>query len=393
MTAVHPEAAPRSYFDHAAATPLRPEALEAMLPFLTESFANPSGAHTESRRARVALDDARDRIAELLGAGPGDVVLTSGGTEADDLAVQGGWDGAPGGDDGPAAVVCLAMEHHAVLEACRALSRRTGADLRLVRSDPSGLVDLDALAVACTPEVRLVTVMTVNNELGTVQPIAAVARVVGERSPGAVLHTDAVQAVPWLDAAAVTGPADLVSVSAHKFGGPKGSGALVLRRGAVVRARIGGGGQERGRRSGTPNVAGAVGMAAALDATVTCRPAEASRVAALRDRLGDGLAVRIPGLVESGRRQDRVAGILHLRLDGIESESLVVLLDEAGIAVSAGAACSSGAVEPSHVLASLGLDPAASSSGVRFSLGVTTTDQDVDHALDRVPCVVERLRN
>ena len=394
MTAVRPDAGRRAYFDHAATTPLRPEALEAMLPFLTAEFANPSGAHAESRRARMALDDARDRIAELLGTGPGDVVLTSGGTEADDLAVQGGWDAAwGGGPDGPGAVVCAAMEHHAVLEACRALARRTGAELRLVPSDADGLVDLGALADACDPGVRLVSVMTVNNELGTVQPLADVARVAGERCPSALLHTDAVQAVPWLDAAAVTAPADLVSVSAHKFGGPKGSGALVLRRGAAVRPRIGGGGQERGRRSGTPNVAGAVGTAAALAATVAERGSTVARVRALRDRLSDGLAGRIDGVTESGRREDRVAGILHLRLDGVESEALVVLLDEAGIAASAGAACSSGAVEPSHVLASLGLGPEAASSGVRFSLGGTSTDEDVDHALDRVPHVVERLRN
>jgi len=386
----------RAYFDHAATTPLRPEALEAMLPFLTADFANPSGAHAESRRARMALDDARDRIAELLGAGPGDVVLTSGGTEADDLAVHGGWHAVTadhGPDDGPGAVVCAAMEHHAVLEACRALAARTGAELRLVPTDPAGTVDLDALAAACTPDVRLVTVMTVNNELGTVQPLAAVAAMVGERSPRAVLHTDAVQAVPWLDAATVTAPAHLVSVSAHKFGGPKGCGALVLRRGATVRARIAGGGQERGRRSGTPNVAGAVGTATALAATVAGRDTAVARVADLRDRLGDGLVARVPGLVESGRRADRVAGILHLRVDGVESEALVVLLDEAGVAVSAGAACSSGAVGPSHVLTSMGLAPTVSSSGVRFSLGTTSTDDDVALALDRFPQVVGRLRN
>jgi cysteine desulfurase len=391
-----PPPAGRAYLDHAATTPMRPEALEAMLPHLVGDFANPSGAHAESRRARMALDDARDRIAELLGAGPGDVVLTSGGTEADDLAVHGGWSAVSADrdpSDGRGAVVCAAMEHHAVLEACRDLARRTGADLRLVPTDPTGVVDLDALAEACTPDVRLVSVMTVNNELGTIQPIAAVAALVGERSPGAVVHTDAVQAVPWLDVAAVTSPAHLVSVSAHKFGGPKGSGALVLRQGATVRARLAGGGQERGRRSGTPNVAAAAGAAAALTATVAGRAAESARVRALRNRLGDGLAATVPGLVESGRREDRVAGILHVRLDGVESEALVVLLDEAGVAASAGAACSSGAVEPSHVLTSMGLDAAAASSGLRLSLGVTTTDEDVDRALDRVPDLVARLRN
>ena len=396
MTAVAPDGTRRAYLDHAATTPLRPDALEAMLPVLTGEFANPSGAHTESRRARVALDDARDRIAELLGAGPGDVVLTSGGTEADDLAIQGGWDAtAPtaAGAVGPGVVVCSAMEHPAVLEACRALARRSGAELREVASDPRGRVDLDALAGACTPDVRLVSVMAVNNELGTVQPLADVATTVRQRSPGAVLHTDAVQAVPWLDVAALTAPFDLVSVSAHKFGGPKGAGALVLRGGAEVRPRMAGGGQERGRRSGTPNVAGAVGMAAALGATAADRAVDVARVAHLRDRLADGLAARVPQVVESGRRRDRVAGIVHLRVGGVESEALVVLLDGYGVAASAGAACSSGAVGPSHVLESLGLDAAAASSGVRFSLGVTTTDDDVDHALDVVPRAVGQLRN
>jgi cysteine desulfurase len=386
----------RAYFDHAATTPMRPEAVEAMLPFWTDDFANPSGAHAEARRARIALDDARDLIGELLGVGPGAVVLTSGGTEADDLAVQGGWEAAASHnpvEGAVPAVVCAAMEHHAVLEACRALAVRTGAELRCVPSDADGIVDLASLTEACDDRVGLVSVMTVNNEIGTVQPLEAVARVLNERSPGAVLHTDAVQAVPWLDVASATGPADLVSISGHKFGGPKGTGALLLRRGARVRPRIGGGGQERGRRSGTPNVAGAVGMAAALAATVVERDATVARVTALRSRLGEGLAALVPGLHESGHRADRVAGILHVRVVGVEAEALVVLLDEVGIAVSAGAACSSGAVEPSHVLASMGLDAAESLSGIRLSLGVTTTGEDVDHVLDRLPHAVERLRN
>ena len=385
----------RAYLDHAATTPLRPEALEAMLPLLTDGFANPSGAHTESRRARVALDDARDLLAELLGAAPGEVVLTSGGTEADDLAVHGGWEAlaAARPEGPPPAVVCSAMEHHAVLRACRSLAARTGAELREVPSGPDGRIDLAALAEACRPDVGLVSVMAVNNEVGTVQPLDEVARIVAAGAPGAVLHTDAVQAAPWLDVARSTAPAALVSVSGHKFGGPKGSGALVVRSGARVRPRLDGGGQERGRRSGTPNVAGAVGAAAALAVTVAERDEAVARVGALRDRLADGLLARLPGAVETGDRDHRVAGILHLRIPGVESEAAVVLLDEAGVAASAGAACSSGAVEPSHVLEAMGLDRRQASSGLRFSLGVTTTGQDVDHALAWVPGVVERLRN
>ena len=385
----------RAYLDHAATTPLRPEALEAMLPLLTDGFANPSGAHSESRRARIALDDARDLLAELLGAGPGEVVLTSGGTEADDLAVHGGWEAVAADRCGgpPPAVVCSAMEHHAVLRACRSLAARTGAQLREVPSGPDGVIDLVALAEACRPDVGLVSIMAVNNEVGTVQPLDEVARIVAAGAPGAVLHTDAVQAVPWLDVARVTAPAALVSVSGHKFGGPKGSGALVVRAGARVRPRLDGGGQERGRRSGTPNVAGAVGTAAALAATVADRGEVVDRVEAMRDRLADGLLAALPGAVETGDRRHRVAGILHLRIPGVESEAAVVLLDEAGVAASAGAACSSGAVEPSHVLEAMGLDRRGASSGLRLSLGVTTTGQDVDHALARIPGVVDRLRN
>jgi len=387
--------ADRVYLDHAATTPLRPEALEAMLPVLTAEFANPSGAHAESRRARLALDDARDQIAELLGVGPGDVILTSGGTEADDLAVVGGWEAVAEGWVGgaPPAVVCSAMEHHAVLRACQSLASRRGAELREVRSGPDGRIDLDDLAEACRHDVGLVSVMAVNNEVGTIQPLDDVARIVAERSPRAVLHTDAVQAVPWLDVATTATPAALVSVSAHKFGGPKGTGALVVRSGTSVRARIDGGGQERGRRSGTPNVAGAVGTAAALTASVAGRPSEVARVTVLRDRLADGLLAAVADAVETGQRGDRVAGILHLRFADVEAEAMVVLLDQVGIAASAGAACSSGAVEPSHVLAAMGLARRAASSGVRFSLGVTSTDHDVDRALARIPDVVSRLRN
>ena len=235
--------------------------------------------------------------------------------------------------------------------------------------------------------------MTVNNEIGTVQPVEAVAAAVRSGCDRAVLHTDAVQAVPWLDVGTLTGPADLVAVSAHKFGGPKGVGALVLRHGTAVSPVIHGGGQERERRSGTHNVAGIVAMAAALSATVSGRDDTVGRVAALRDRLGDGLLASVDGAAETGRRQHKVAGHLHLRFAGVESEALVVLLDGAGVAVSAGAACSSGAVEVSHVLTSMGLEPDEAASGIRFSLGSTTTDADIDRVLAVVPKAVAQLRD
>jgi cysteine desulfurase len=383
----------RVYLDHAATSPLRPEAFEAMLPYLSGHFGNPSGGHAESRRARVAVDDAREQIAELLGADLGEVVFTAGGTEADNLAVTGSWEAGAGARAEPGVLVCTAMEHHAVLNTCRELARRTGAELREVPADKDGIVDLDALAAACTSEVSFVSVMAVNNEIGTVQPVEAVESTVRSRSDRAVLHTDAVQAVAWLDVAALTASADLVAVSAHKFGGPKGVGALVVRNGTCVNPVIHGGGQERERRSGTHNVAGIVAMAAALSATAAERVETVGRVAALRDRLGDGLLASVSGAAETGRRHQQVAGHLHLRFAGVESEALVVLLDGAGVAVSAGAACSSGAVEVSHVLTSMGLGHDEAASGIRFSLGRTTTRADVDRALAVVPGAVAQLRD
>ncbi len=383
----------RVYLDHAATTPMRPEAVEAMLPYLSGDFGNPSGGHAESRRARTAVEDARERIADVLGADLGEVVFTGGGTEADNLAVTGAWEAGAGARAEPGILVCAAMEHHAVLNTCRELARRSGAVLREVPTDKDGIVDLDALTAACSPEVSLVSVMAVNNEIGTVQPIEAVAAIVRSGSARAALHTDAVQAVAWLDVAALTASADLVAVSAHKFGGPKGVGALVVRNGTGVSPVVHGGGQERERRSGTHNVAGIVAMAAALSATVAERDETVGRVTALRDRLGDGLLASVSGAAETGRRRQQVAGHLHLRFAGVEGEALVVLLDEAGVAVSAGAACSSGAVEVSHVLTSMGLGHDEAASGVRFSLGATTTQADVDRALAAVPGAVAQLRD
>jgi len=372
--------APFAYLDHAATTPLRAEALEAMLPFLTEHFGNPSGSHAVSRRARAAVDQARVTVAAALGCDAGEVVFTGSGTEADNLALA-GVVGRRGGS-----VVCTAVEHHAVLHAARACAGR------VVGVRPDGVVDLDRLALALDDGVSVVSVMLANNEVGTIQPLAEVAAVVRERAPGAALHTDAVQAFAWLDVAASAAPADLVAVSAHKFGGPKGVGALVVRSGTEVAPVLHGGGQERDRRSGTHNVAGIVGMAAAMAATVDARAATVERVGALRDRLADGLLASVPGAVETGDRSTRVAGSCHLRFPGIESEALLVLLDDAGLCASAGSACASGAMEPSHVLAAMGVPRHEALSSLRLSLGATTTDDDIDLALGIVPAAVARLR-
>jgi cysteine desulfurase len=365
--------------DHAATTPMRPEAVAAMLPFLTERFGNPSGSHSVSRAARDAIDEAREVAAACLGAEPGEVVFTGSGTEADNLAILGVC--ASGG-----MAVCPATEHHAVLHACKDVGGRVVP----VRRD--GVVDLDRLAAALDESVGVVSVMAANNETGTIQPLSTVATLVREKAPGAVLHTDAVQGFPWIDVAAVAEPFDLIAVSAHKFGGPKGVGALVVRHGIELAPVIHGGGQERNRRSGTHNVAGIVGMVAAMAATVSTRSAVVERVGRLRDRLADGLLASVPEAVETGERDGKVAGNCHLRFPGVETEALLVLLDDAGICAAAGSACASGSVEPSHVLSAMGVPHDEALSAVRFSLGVTTTDDDVDLALKVVPEAVARLR-
>lgn len=370
-----------AYLDNAATTPMRPEAVEAMLPFLTERFGNPSGSHAVSREARKALDEARQVVADCLGARPAEVVFTGGGTEADNLAIL----GALAVRSGP--TVCSAVEHHAVLHACDAAGGN-----RLAPVDGAGVVDLERLAGLLDPSVSVVSVMLANNEVGTIEPLAEVAALVRELAPAAVLHTDAVQAFPWVDVAALASAAHLVAVSAHKFGGPKGVGALVVRQGVTMRPIVHGGGQERDRRSGTHNVAGIVAMAAAMRATVEGREAEVARVRALRDRLTDGLLATVPGCVETGDRATKIAGNCHVSFAGVESEELLVLLDAAGVYASAGSACASGAVDPSHVLAAMGLARERAIGSLRLSLGPRTTDADIDLALAAIPPAVERLR-
>jgi cysteine desulfurase len=358
-----------AYLDHAATTPLRPEAAAAMRPFLDGRFGNPSGSHAVARAAKAAIEDAREVVADCLGCRPHEVVFTGGGTEADNLAIL----GVAGDGDGD--VVCSAVEHHAVLYAVQSSGGR------IAPVDADGIVQLEGVL---DESVTLLSVMLANNETGTVQPLHEV------RTGRALLHTDAVHAFTWIDVRDT--PADLVSVSAHKFGGPQGIGALLVRDHVKLRPTSHGGGQERELRSGTHNVAGIVGMAAAMRATVDQRVATNERVARLRDRLADGLLARVPGSHETGDRTGKTAGNCHIRFDGVESEALLVLLDEAGVYASAGSACASGAIEPSHVLTAMGLTREQAMSAVRFSLGWTTTDDDIDLALAVVPDAVRRLR-
>jgi cysteine desulfurase len=380
----------RAYLDYAATTPMRPEAVAAMEPSLAEVFANPSGGHAAARAAKTALEEAREEVATLLGARPSEIVFTGGGTEADNLAVKGAaWSAADAG--GGRGVVTTAFEHKGVLAACDRVERE-GFAVRRVAVDAGGIVDLDALAAVLDVDTAVVSVMLVNNEVGTIQPLADVAALVRERAPRAVLHTDAVQAVPWIDVAAAAATADLVAISAHKFGGPKGVGALVVRDGVEITPLVEGGGQERGLRSGTSNVAGVVAMATALRLTVAERAEVGARAAALRDRLAAGLAAAVPDCFFNGDGARKVAGNCHVGFPGVEAEALLVALDRAGVCAAAGSSCSSGATEPSHVLEAMGMQRDDALASIRLSLGSPSTDADIDVALEVIPAAVERLR-
>jgi cysteine desulfurase len=365
-----------TYLDHAATTPMRPVAVEAMLPFFSERFANPSGSHRFARDARKAIDEARDEVAELAGVRPGEIVFTGCGTESDNAVVM----GVSG------KVVCPAVEHHAVLHP---VEHRGGT---VVGVDAAGHVDLDQLASALTPDVALVSVMAVNNEVGTITDIAAVSQLVRSRAPQALLHTDAVQAASWLDLRGIAPHVDLMSLSAHKFGGPKGVGVLTVREGVSLEPLMLGGGQERERRSGTHNVAGIVALAAALAETDAQRDDSNARIAVLRDRLVDGLLARVDDAIETVPRDRKVPGSAHMCFDAIESESLLFMLDEADVCASAASACASGAMEPSHVLAAMGVPRARAEGALRMTLGYTTTEADVDRAIEVVTDSVTQLR-
>ena len=371
-----------TYLDHAATTPMWPQAIEAMLPFLDNSYANPSGSHRFAREARRVLDESRDTMAELLGCAPGEVVFTSGGTEADNTAIFGALAVRDGG-----VAVCPAAEHHAVLE-CVHLSGGV-----VVPTPATGAVDLaalDAALAALDGRPTVVSVMAVNNEVGTVNDLAAVAAVA--RAHGSVLHTDAVQAACWLDLRSLTREVDFLSLSAHKFGGPKGVGVLFARQGVPYRPLLVGGGQERERRSGTHNVAGIVAMTEALRLTDRDRSGEVQRLAELRDTLVDGLVAAVPGVHETVARAHKVAGSAHVCIEGIENEALLFLLDEAGVCASAASACAAGAMEPSHVLAAMGVPRDLAAGALRLTLGRTTTAADVERALCVLTDVVPRLR-
>ena len=373
--------------DNAASAPIRDEVIEAILPVLRDDFANPSGSHSLARKALRLIDDARDDLAEVFGCHSQDIVFTSGGTESDNLAIF-GVHSALGGS-----VICSATEHHAVLEPTKSLGGK------LIDVDRYGALDLDHLSETIEEDTTLVSVGLVNGETGIIQDLETIAEIIKEKSPNALIHTDAVQAVPWLDIPKLTANIDLISVAAHKFGGPKGVGALVVKDQTKVSSLQLGGGQEKGLRSGTHNTAGIVGMAVAARITADTRQMNFNNVSFLRDDLANRL-LEIEDSFETGilneetgkERQNKVPGSCHLCFAGIESEALLFLLEQENIFASAASSCSSGAQEPSHVLAAMGYLRELARGSLRLSLGYKNTQSDVDKVVEVLPNTINRLR-
>jgi cysteine desulfurase len=374
------------YLDHAATTPLRREVLDAMLPYLTESYGNPSSAHAFGRTARAALDEAHERVAARLRAEPREIVFTSGGTEANNLALKGAaWAGKAHGHR----IVTSAVEHHAVGHTLRHLEK-FGFEVVELPVDRYGRVDPDQVEAALTDRTILVSIMLANNEVGTLQPIADIAKVIGSRK-GILFHVDAVQAAPYVDLDVSSLGADLVSLAAHKFEGPKGVGVLYVRHGTHILAQQQGGTQERHRRAGTENVAGAVGLAAAYDLTCTERPESVARLRRQRERLTKAI-LATPGTEITGHPKQRLPGLLSIIGRDTDGVSVAMSLDLEGIACSVGSACTTGSTEVSHVLTAMGYPEEEARGALRLSLGRTTTDADIDTASEVVPRVIASMR-
>lgn len=377
----------RIYFDHNATTPVDPAVLEVVTRVMRDDFGNPSSVHHFGQRAKSILDDARSAVSGLIGGEPSEVVFTSGGTEADNFALRGVAEALE--PTGRRHLIATTIEHEAVLVTLRALARR-GWRTTLLGVDSTGIVSPDALREAITDDTALVSVMHANNEIGTIQPIADLAQIA--HASGAVFHTDAVQTAGKVRLDVRTLGVDLASLSAHKFYGPKGTGALWIKRGTRVAAILTGGKHERSRRAGTENVAGIAGLGAAAKLAVQELDAEGPRLAMLRNRLETGVLTSVPGTAVNGAREPRVPNTTNIGFEGIEAESLLIALDLEGFAVSTGSACSSGTLEPSHVLRAMGLSAHRTQNSIRFSLGARNTDSEVDAFLGKLPSVVGKLR-
>lgn len=378
----------RIYLDHNATTPPAPAVLETMARVARDVWGNASSIHHYGQQAKAAMDEARGQVADLLGADPSELVFMAGGTESDNAAIRGAAEAlAP---TGRRHLVTTAIEHEAVLNTMKALARR-GWDVTFVPVDRTGIVSAEAVAEAITDQTALVSVMHANNEIGTVQPIEAIAA--AARARGALMHTDAVQTAGKLPLDVQRLGVDLLSLSAHKFYGPKGVGALWIRRGIRLQPFVTGGKQERGRRAGTENVSAIAGLGVAA-ALARREMADAQpRLAALRDRLEAGVLAAVPGAERNGTDAPRVANTTNISIERVESESLLIGLDLEGVAVSSGSACSSGTLEPSHVLKAMGLPHARTLGSIRFSLGIANTEAEIDRVIAVLPALVDKLRS
>jgi cysteine desulfurase len=375
------------YLDHAATTPMRPEVIERMTPYFGELFGNPSSIYRLGRQSLAALDEAHQSAARALNCRPTEIIFTGGGSEADNLAIKGvAYSKRRRGKH----IITSAIEHHAILHTCQQLEQE-GFSVTYLPVDGSGLVDPAALEDAITDETALVTLMYANNEIGTIQPIAEIGQIC--RARRIPFHTDAVQAGGLIDLDVVALNVDLLTLSAHKFYGPKGVGILYVRQGTRIQPQILGGSQERNRRAGTENVPGAVGAAYALELARAEREHEMPKLVALRDQLIEGILRTIPGAKLTGHPEKRLANNASFAFDGVEGESLLLNLDLLGVAASSGSACTTGSVEPSHVLVALGVTSGEARGHLRLTLGHSNTEADVAFVLEQLPGVVERLRS
>lgn len=378
--------------DHAATTPLRQEALDAMLPYFSERFGNPSSLYALAEESRNAIEVARERVAKVLSARTSEIVFTSGGTESDNTAIKGVASALRSNGNH---IITSAFEHHAVLHACEQLEQ-IGYEITYLPVNREGLIAPEAVAGAVTDRTVLVSIMYANNEVGSVQDIGAIARKVHARAAELgrtiVVHTDAVQAAGWLSLDVRALDVDLLSLSGHKFHGPKGTGVLYARRGTPLEPLVVGGGQERQRRSGTENVPGIVGLGVALELAEQERVAAADRVGRLRDMLVEGIVERVPGVRINGGMKHRLPNNVNVSFEGVEAEPLLIGLDQRGICASSGSACSSASVEPSHVLLALGLDADLAVGSLRLTLGHRSTEDEVNRVISVLPDVVKQLR-
>lgn len=376
----------RIYMDHAATTYVKPEVLDAMTPYFTEHFGNPSSIHSFARETKKAIDHAREQVANAIGATPSEIFFTSGATESDNWALRGmAYQHKNKGNH----IITTAIEHHAILHTCQALEKQ-GFEVTYLEVDENGLVTPEQVKNAITDKTILVSVMFANNEIGTIEPIEQIGAVCKEK--GVVFHTDAVQAFGAVPIDVNKMNIDLLSITGHKLYGPKGTGALYIRKGVILKNLIEGGAQERGKRPGTENIAGIVGLGKAAELANEHMEENAARLTALRDQLIDGILQQIPETRLNGHRTKRLPNNVNICFRYIEGESLLLLLDRAGIAASSGSACTSGSLDPSHVLLAIGLPHEIAHGSLRLTLGACTTEEDVLYTIETLKTIVERLR-